>query len=156
MLNPTWNWLIIGYGNTLRGDDGVGYVIAETVAQWQLTGVRSIAVHQLTPDLSEVIAQSEQILFIDAVVPAATPNPTVEIAPLTIDYNHTFTGHFADPGALLAIAQTLYDHAPTAYRLLIPTVSFEFGEQFSPLTQTSMELALDKIKQLVVPSSDNL
>jgi hydrogenase maturation protease len=26
--------LVIGYGNTLRGDDGVGYQIAETVADW--------------------------------------------------------------------------------------------------------------------------
>jgi len=155
LLSPTWNWLIIGYGNTLRGDDGVGYVIAETVADWNLTGVRSLAVHQLTPDLARVIAQSEQLLLIDAVVPSATPNPTVTIEPLTIDYSQTFTGHFADPGSLLAIAQMLYDYAPTTYRLLIPTVSFEFGEQFSTVTQSSMALALDKIKQLVVPSSDN-
>ena len=42
MTEPT---LIIGYGNTLRSDDGVGPRLAQTVADWRLPGVRSLALH---------------------------------------------------------------------------------------------------------------
>ncbi len=41
--------LVIGYGNTLRSDDGAGKRVAELVAEWQLLNVRSLLVHQLTP-----------------------------------------------------------------------------------------------------------
>ena len=33
--------LIIGYGNTLRGDDGVGYKIAEIIEQWNFDNITS-------------------------------------------------------------------------------------------------------------------
>jgi len=36
----TVDYLIIGYGNTLRGDDGAGPRVAEAVAGWGLPNVR--------------------------------------------------------------------------------------------------------------------
>ena len=57
--------LIIGYGNTLRGDDGVGYKIAEIIEQWNINNITSLAVHQLTPDLAENIAQADTVIFVD-------------------------------------------------------------------------------------------
>ena len=38
--------LVIGYGNELRGDDGVGPWVARSVADWQVAGVEAVAVHQ--------------------------------------------------------------------------------------------------------------
>src|SRR5947209_7059306 len=35
--------LVIGYGNELRGDDGVGPCVARTVASWQRPGLRALA-----------------------------------------------------------------------------------------------------------------
>jgi hydrogenase maturation protease len=43
--------LVIGYGNELRSDDGVGPRVARAVAEWRLPGVEAIAVHQLTLEL---------------------------------------------------------------------------------------------------------
>jgi hydrogenase maturation protease len=63
--------LVIGYGNTLRGDDGVGSLVAEQVATWSLPDVRSHSIHQLTPELAAEIAQAEQIFFIDASIYSA-------------------------------------------------------------------------------------
>lgn len=58
--------LIIGYGNTLRQDDGVGYRMAETIDRWDLPGVISRSVHQLTPDLAAELASVQRAIFIDA------------------------------------------------------------------------------------------
>jgi hydrogenase maturation protease len=44
--------LLIGYGNTLRNDDGVGVRIAEIIAEENRPHVQVIATHQLTPELA--------------------------------------------------------------------------------------------------------
>jgi hydrogenase maturation protease len=60
------NTLVIGYGNSLRGDDGVGPLVAEQVAEWNLPDVRSLSVHQLTPELASEMALAKTVIFIDA------------------------------------------------------------------------------------------
>jgi len=45
--------LVIGYGNTLRGDDGLGQRAAEALAQRALPdGVEVLSCHQLTIELA--------------------------------------------------------------------------------------------------------
>ena len=62
--------LIIGFGNCLRGDDGAGCRIARKLDNYfhQDPDVRVIGAHQLTPEMSEDIAGSEFVLFLDAAV----------------------------------------------------------------------------------------
>ena len=151
--NKKISYLIIGYGNTIRGDDGAGYQIAEAVAEWNLNHVRcrrrcyctSLAVHQLTPDLAEAIAQAKTVIFVDAVATLSE----VKIEQLRPNYAASFTGHYTDPRSMLAITYALYEAIPIAYRILIPAVDFSFSETLSPVTQKSVDLALVKIKQLV-------
>ncbi len=57
---------MIGYGNTLRSDDGVGPRVAMAVASWGWPGLKAIAVHQLTPELAEPLAAAELAIFVDA------------------------------------------------------------------------------------------
>ena len=54
MAEPTKNCggLVIGYGNELRGDDGLGPYIAARVEEQCLPHVRTLTVHQLTPELT--------------------------------------------------------------------------------------------------------
>src|SRR5262249_51109422 len=58
--------LVIGYGNELRGDDGVGPAAARAVAAWAEPCVQAIATHQLTPELADAIAGAEEVVFVDA------------------------------------------------------------------------------------------
>ncbi|PPT05423.1 NADH-reducing hydrogenase maturation factor [Geitlerinema sp. FC II] len=60
--------LVIGYGNSLRGDDGIGRAIAEQVASWNLPHVRSLSLHQLTPELAEELSRVDRAVFIDACI----------------------------------------------------------------------------------------
>jgi hydrogenase maturation protease len=149
--------LVIGYGNTLRQDDGVGYRIAATIAQWSLEGVRSLPVHQLTLDLAATIAQSSVVIFIDAyhseaaVDPARRENPPtsqepeLSLVPIVPQSTLTFTGHHLTPSALLGCSQLLYNATPEAYQLLIPAIDLGWGETFSAVTATAYQTALEKL-----------
>ena len=62
--------LIIGYGNSLRGDDGAGLLLAEGLEEaWQArqVEVERLAVHQLTPELTLEISREEvtSVVFVD-------------------------------------------------------------------------------------------
>ncbi|HEY9620008.1 MAG TPA: hydrogenase maturation protease [Crinalium sp.] len=138
--------LVIGYGNTLRSDDGVGYRVAETVADWNRVDVRSLPLHQLTPDLAEVISTAQVVIFVDASVIPAT---TLQIETLQPDTAPAFTGHVVNPRSLLALSQALYGHVPIAYHLLIPVTSVAFGETFSAVTQANFAVALREIQDIV-------
>jgi hydrogenase maturation protease len=141
--------LVVGYGNTLRGDDGIGYQIAETVAEWQLPQVRSIAVHQLLPELAADIAEVEIVVFVDAVVAIDSPAPNMTIAPLIADENATFSTHIITPELLLGMTQKLYGATPIAYLLTIPAIDFTVGANLSSIASRGKELALDYLKSAV-------
>lgn len=143
------NYLIIGYGNTLRSDDGAGYRIAETIANWQLEQVKSLPVHQLTPELAADIAQANTVIFVDAIATDSTVSAEVTLEGLLPDSTEQITAHYADPRSLLALTQTLYRVTPIAYRMLIPASNFEFGETLSLITETNCHIALAKIKAIL-------
>ena len=68
--------LVIGYGNELRRDDGLGPRVAASLAG---PGVRALAVRQLTPELAEEVATARLVVFVDARV--NPPAATVEVMP---------------------------------------------------------------------------
>jgi Ni,Fe-hydrogenase maturation factor len=57
--------LVIGIGNPLRGDDGVGRWLAQRAGRW-LAPAQLRTVQQLTPELAADIALASRVLFIDA------------------------------------------------------------------------------------------
>jgi hydrogenase maturation protease len=141
--------LVIGYGNTLRGDDGVGYQVAETVAEWQFPQVRSIAVHQLLPELAADIAEVEIVVFVDAVVAIDPPTPEIAITPIFAGGDENFSTHIFTPQLLLGMTQKLYRATPVAYLLTIPAIDFTLGTTLSPLAIRGKNLALDYLKSAV-------
>jgi hydrogenase nickel insertion protein HypA len=158
--------IVIGYGNTLRSDDGAGQKAAEIVDSWQLPGVRSIAVHQLTPELAEILATAELVIFVDVygieqselalensdirIISIANTASGKEYCPTDKDCAASIgSGHVADPYGLLYLTDLVYDQAPAAWWILIPAGDFQFGEQLSPFTIMGMDRALQQIHQLV-------
>jgi hydrogenase maturation protease len=116
--------VVIGYGNTLRSDDGAGQQVATLVEDWQLPQVRSLAVHQLTPELAAELATAQMVIFVDAYPESST----VQVHSLTDQVPETTDrlGHTSNPRSLLNLARTLYDATPTAWWVLIPAVNFDF------------------------------
>ncbi len=143
------NFLVIGYGNTLRSDDGAGQRVAEKIGQWELPGVLALAVHQLTPELAENIAQADAVIFVDAVATNSENPVSVKIQPLQAEAENTSLGHSYNPRELLFVTQVLYGQLTPAYYVLIPAVNFDWGEEFSSLTQRGIDMALNQIKPII-------
>ncbi len=144
--------LVIGYGNTLRSDDGAGQIVANLIADWALETVRSLAVHQLTPELAAEIASSQRVIFVDVYV--APEQPDLQLIELTpMPELPAGLGHTADPRSLLTLAQQLYGATPRSWWVLIPALNFEFGEELSPVTQQGIEQAIAQIQSLLMAAS---
>jgi hydrogenase maturation protease len=140
--------LVIGYGNSLRQDDGAGLILAELIEQacrlCHLPAKR-ICVHQLVPELARELARDEVevVIFADTRV-APTPQETshaVQISPLIVDTSSPSVGHHLTPATLLVYAKMLYGKRPPAWIATIPGFQFEYGEDFSQSTQDALDAA---------------
>ncbi len=58
--------LIIGIGNPLRSDDGLGWAVAEQLSLECDTSCDIRIVHQLTPDVAQWVAAADLVVMIDA------------------------------------------------------------------------------------------
>lgn len=139
--------VIVGYGNTLRGDDGIGPRVAEAVAGWELPGVRALAAHQLTPELAEPLAAADLAIFVDARVDRAG-EPT-RVRPLEPAGVGAAIGHAGDPRALLALTRAAFGHHPRAWSITVPATDYAIGEGLSPAAERGMEEALRQVALLV-------
>ena len=137
--------LVIGYGNELRRDDGVGPRVADAVAEWKLPHIQSIACHQLTPELTDPIASAAHVVFVDAALGALGSVQCREIEP---DENSQVMTHAANPGSLLALTRQAFGRCPAASWLTIPVQDVDFGEELSPLARQGLQMAVEKIRSL--------
>ena len=131
--------LIIGYGNPLRGDDGIGWRLANELDDRRDDGeVEYLSSMQLTPELALPISHAEEVWFLDA-EQGESPGA---IACRKISSRKTLTEpwtHDVSPECLLRLAEDLYDSKPQAILLTISGESFDLRESFSPAVQKSFE-----------------
>ena len=146
--------LVIGIGNPLRRDDGVGWRLA---AEWGLlqgsgAAAQVLAVQQLLPELAEAIAQSSRVLFIDAAIEAAGPRPTVgalcagapwlqRLGPDRQGATARSLSHSLDPDRLLTLAEQLYGAQPRAHRLLLQGRQLGHGTAYSATLRRQLPAA---------------
>jgi hydrogenase maturation protease len=144
---PSNDVLVIGYGNTLRCDDGVGPRVAEAVAALNLPGVRTLVCQQLAPEHADPVSRARLVLFVDAAVDAPRE---VQLRPLQPADTSQVMAHAADPRTLLALARDVFGRVPEAsWWLTIPIEEPGFGEELSPLARQGMRTAVAKIQALV-------
>jgi len=139
------DFLVIGYGNELRSDDGVGPKVAEAVEALQLPGVRTLICQQLSPEHAEPISRARMVIFVDAAVDAPKE---VQLRKLEPGEASQLMAHAADPRTMLALARDVFGHCPEAWWLTIPAAKLGFGEDLSPEAQRGFEQAVREIKNL--------
>ena len=140
--------LLIGYGNLLCGDDGIGPYVVDQLADADLRGdLEYISVRQLTPELAEPISRAEAVIFVDA----AYGDTTGEIFCRALEFDATssqtgaFTHHF-DASRLLESAQFLYNHHPEAYLYTMTGENFRLGDSFSSVVAAALPSLMDQVK----------
>jgi hydrogenase maturation protease len=140
--------LIIGYGNTLRGDDGLGPHVAERLAADLLPADRRIACHELTPELAVPLSEAALVIFVDVSRDRQPGEVTCErivaALPDQIAFSHALT-----PTALLALARDLYGASPPAWLLSAGADTLDFTEGLSPAVLAAMPALRDRLRALL-------
>jgi hydrogenase maturation protease len=131
--------IVIGIGNALRGDDGIGPGVVDAILP--RAGLKTMTVHQLVPELAEKIRAARRVLFVDA----SLDGGGLRLAQLGPSV-HRGIGHACSPAALLAWTSLVYDRAPQSWLLTIPGFSFEFGEDVSPQAAATLPEAMARVE----------
>lgn len=145
--------LVIGYGNELRGDDGIGPHVARAVAAERSVGLQVLAVHQLTPELAEPLSRVRLAVFVDASMSGVAGS--VVVTPLCPATNGTLSGHVSKPACLLGLAETLYGHHPEAWLVTIAAVDVGLGETLSPEARSGVSEAVRTVCRLLDDVKDS-
>lgn len=137
--------LVIGYGNELRRDDGIGPRVARDVAALGMAGLEVIEAHQLLPEHAEVLSRFRLVVFVDASLEAGG----VEVRRLEPSRDAVLAPHASDPEALLALAEALYGHAPEAWLVSVSAVDIGIGEGVSDETEERLPEAVETVVRLI-------
>ena len=156
--------LVIGFGNVYRRDDGVGPAVVNALRRqlgrpplaadedgYDELGHRvdTLLVHQLTPELAELIANYELTVFVDAHMGSIDKEIHVEELPPVAKVGTVL--HQLHPRALLALAGELYGCRPRGVLVSVRGYDFDFGEGLTPQTASLVPLAVEQILKLIPP-----
>ena len=148
--------LIIGWGNPLRGDDGLGWHAATRLAEdGRLAGATVLRRHQLTPELAQDVAAANRVVLVDAGVERGPPG-TVTVTPVEPERAGRAgppLSHHLDPGALAALSQRLYGRVPPMLLVRVAAASFEAGEGLSPALEAALPTVLATVAGLAAGSA---
>jgi len=131
---------VIGIGNDLMGDDGAGARVVHAVAP--RADLETMVIHQLVPELAEMLQYARRVLFVDACLGC----DRLSLSRLEPS-GHCGLGHACTPAALLGWMEFAYDRRPEAWLLGIPCASFDVGKQLSSVAATSLPEALERIEK---------
>ncbi len=144
--------LLIGCGNSLRGDDAVGLVVAEHVGK-SLTAesnnrVTVLQCQQLLPELAEPMSKAERVIIVDAAV-AGNPGEVHCEHLLSVELGSPDFTHHMTPAVLLAYVQALYGRSPHTTLVSINAKSFDLGAELSSEVKDGVETAVELIRTLI-------
>ncbi len=138
--------LVVGYGNPLRTDDGVGPAVTTRLAgDPRLTGVDVRTQHQLTPELAFDASRASLLVLVDAGSDEAPGQIAVRRLEPTAETGTAWTHHL-DPSGLVSLARELWGAAPPVVLVSVGPASLELGEGLTP----QVALAAGRAADLVV------
>ena len=150
--------LVIGYGNLDRADDGVAYEVINALRRRlghdrlpeEETGldglgrpVDSVFLSQLTPELMDILADYDRVIFVDAHIREDVP-PLHSCRVLAEAASLTFTHHMS-PSMLLALTKALLNREPAGSLVSVRGNDFDFHRGLSTSTEIHVEAAVDSI-----------
>ena len=137
--------LVVGYGNSLRGDDGIGWHAAGLLAtDPRLAGVRVMAQHQLVPELAEDVSRASLVVLVDAAAegdPGSLLVRRVRPRPPT----PATWSHHLDPETLAGLAEALYGSVPPIVLVSVAAGSLAASDRLS----AALERALPEVVEVV-------
>ncbi|MCA9240332.1 MAG: hydrogenase maturation protease [Planctomycetales bacterium] len=148
-MTPAAPTLVIGLGNTLRGDDALGRLAAAKLRQAIDTEwVRVIDQMAPTPELAAEIAQASLVVFLDASIDG--PENEVVTRSVAPDSAVATSAHQLTPANLVQLAEQLYGRAPDAYAITFRARSLDFSDnRLTPAAQQGCESVVSEALALL-------
>lgn len=163
---PIW---VVGYGNPLRGDDGVGQEVAK--ALWlqrdtvgALAGATITWALQLLPEMALDVSGSGVAVFIDAAhdgrAPGSVALQLLSQSPEVGDAKWAIAGGCWEdftPANLLALAHCLFGTAPLGVVVSVGVGRLDLGKALSPEVQAAVPRAAAAVRLAIasVPERSN-
>ncbi len=131
--------VVIGFGNSLRQDDGFGPVVVERLAsRISDPRVELLIRSTLTPELAETLSQTQHAIFVDA---------SANLAPGEVEHRHIECDetadvslvHFLSPEALLVWTERVYGRAPKAEIWLVGVDQTGLSEDLTPIVASRVD-----------------
>jgi len=147
--------LIIGLGNPILGDDGVGWVVADKVQSQTKIEIEKLSLGGLS--LMERISGYQRVILIDAIQTRQKTLGSVSVFPLS-ELPNPFSGHSAS-----AHDTSLLTAMDTGRRLGVPLPNddditvvaieaenvYDFSEELSPPIPAAVPIAAEKVLGLL-------
>ena len=143
--------LVIGCGNPLREDDGLGYIAAAALEADCPPGVRVIYCHQLLPELAVDISRARLVILIDA--RADAPPGQIDQVQVTPQPPVSGVGHHIDMANILYWGQALYRVAPRCWAFSVGAASFGYREELSAPVAAALPELLAAVRRFLAAQS---
>ncbi|MBD9357466.1 hydrogenase maturation protease [Methylomonas albis] len=132
--------LVFGYGNPSRGDDAVGPLLLDYLAEHlDLSSIELLSDFQLQIEHALDLQDRELVVFVDA---AENCPDSFTFTPLTPAQDHSYSSHALSPAALLSVYQSVGKQPlPPCYLLSIQAETFELGTGLSERCATNLQRA---------------
>ena len=142
-------FLIIGYGNTLRSDDGLGPYIVKKLRNKLYNfrkNIKIMSLPQLDVTLASQISKTDIVLFVDANSGTTDELVSIErIKPQTSPVRLNYISHKIDIPTLLRASLDWFGIEPVCYIVMPKGFNFAIGDSISEKALKSAEVAQDKI-----------
>lgn len=136
---------IVGIGNALRSDDGLGNYITETIEQLQIKNVKTFIVHQLQIELLEELQDFNSVIFVDA----SLKNEEVIFEEIKQDLSVASSSHRISAEMLVQLSKKLYQKQIHFYSCAVKGYYFNMGESISPQAKANAKKAIEKILSFI-------
>ena len=158
--------LIIGLGNPILGDDGVGWVVAEQVRSVLLDPQSTIYNPQSVEvdcaslgglSLMERLTDAERVILVDAIFTGTVPVGTVSRFLLdelpNLSAGHSASAHDTSLRNALQVGRDMHVPLPEDENVLIVTVEaeavYDFSQELSPAVAAAVPVALQNVLELI-------
>jgi hydrogenase maturation protease len=136
--------LVIGYGNPLCGDDGIGpAVVHELRRTGVLPGARLEVRVQLAPEVAADASEAALLVLVDAAAGLAPGAVRATAVPPTAA-GQALT-HTVDGGSIAALSSALWGRLPEVVTVGIGPVSMEFGDGLSVTARNAIPGAIEAV-----------
>lgn len=117
---------IIGYGNSLRGEDAFGVDVIEELEKFSLKNTKLISKIQLTPEIVLELLDADEIIFLDT---CYDEKNHYKLACSLFEQNDFTLTHHISPKNIIQILKNLYGKSPNFLIYSMISSSFDIIEE---------------------------